>query len=212
MGDARIAVVAAGRPYPGEAVSGDAWTVQWHGDRCRVALIDGLGHGAPAATAAEEALAVLASHPALDPTAALQYCHGALRGTRGAAISIATLDLQAQQLTFAGVGNVEVLLWQGNRPQRPLVRRGIVGATLPTLRLDTLPLAGDWRLILHSDGVSARFDLDALLPVLRDAPQALPALLVERWGRATDDATAVVAFPGSLLTPNCCRGGLQPSD
>lgn len=43
---------------PGESVSGDRWGVRTDGTRAMLVLVDGLGHGAKAAYAAEKALQV----------------------------------------------------------------------------------------------------------------------------------------------------------
>lgn len=193
MVDDPIAVAGASRPYPGETANGDAWTVQWHGSTCRIALIDGLGHGPAAAAAAQGATDVLLAHPALSPGDAMQACHHALRGTRGAVVSIAGIDLAVGQLTYAGVGNVEAQLWQGGRTERLIAYRGIVGVTLPTVRSVVIALERPWLLLLHTDGVSSRFAVESLGEATGPAPDALATAVLARWGRDTDDATVVVA-------------------
>lgn len=195
MDDRPIIVAGASRPHPAETANGDAWTVQWHGGACRVAVIDGLGHGPEAAAAARAAIGALAARPALAPEAAVRACHDALRGTRGAVLSVAAIDLDAGQLTYAGAGNVEAQLWQGGRTQRPIAYRGIAGVSLPTVRSFALPLEREWLLLLHTDGVSARFALDSVPEFTRLAPDDLAAAVLARWGRVTDDATVVVARP-----------------
>jgi hypothetical protein len=45
---------------------------------------------------------------------------------------------------------------------------------------------------MHTDGVSARFELTALPAFRSGDPQALAAALLGEWGRDTDDATVVV--------------------
>jgi serine phosphatase RsbU (regulator of sigma subunit) len=187
-----ITIAVASRPHPAETVNGDTWAVDWHAGACRIAVVDGLGHGPAAAAAALAAREALAAHPALLPAAALLLLHTALQGTRGAAISVAHVDLAAGCLTYAGVGNVEARLWQDGKAQRLLAYRGIVGGTLPTIRPFTLALGTDWQLLLHTDGVSARFEWDALAPV---ALQATADDLLAHWGRASDDATIVLAAP-----------------
>ena len=57
MASCPVAIAVAARAYPGETVSGDAWQVDWHGSVCRIALVDGLGHGSQAAVAASAAVA-----------------------------------------------------------------------------------------------------------------------------------------------------------
>jgi serine phosphatase RsbU (regulator of sigma subunit) len=192
MANPTLLIAAASRPYPGEVVNGDAWAVAWHGPGCRVALVDGLGHGPEAATAARAALAALAAQPALAPVEALAVCHRALAGTRGAAISVVHIDPDADRLSFAGVGNVEVQLWQAGRARRLLPWRGIVGVARPRPRPEYLALAGDWLLLLHTDGVSSHLALEEVLPVAAPGLQAVADAVLARWGRATDDATVVV--------------------
>jgi hypothetical protein len=130
-----LTIVAAARPHPHETISGDGWGAVWSAPHiCRIAVIDGLGHGPEAAQAAQTALDLLATHPDLAADAAMRACHRALVGTRGAAVSIVLLDLQIGTLTCAGVGNVDARLWQPGREQRLMIQRGIVGANLPTIR------------------------------------------------------------------------------
>ena len=53
-------IATATRPHPHETLSGDLWTVQWAADgACRLAVIDGLGHGPAAHEAASAAVRAL---------------------------------------------------------------------------------------------------------------------------------------------------------
>jgi hypothetical protein len=198
VADRPVVVAAAGRPRPGEAISGDAWAVDWHGGVCRIAVVDGLGHGPEAAAAAQAALKALQAQPDLDPAEALRLCHRALAGTRGAAISVAAIDLVAARLTYAGVGNIEAHLRQRGQRQRPIAYRGIVGYALPTIRPAEFTLEADWLLVMHTDGVSARLDLDCLVEFTDRQPQALADAALRRVRQQTDDATVVVALAGEL--------------
>jgi hypothetical protein len=190
---AKIAVAASGRPYPGEKVSGDAHAVSWVGRKCRIALVDGLGHGPAAAAAAHSARAELTACPLLDPVAALRACHEALRNTRGAAISIVEVDPVAHQLVGAGVGNVDVHVRSRGRQQLIVANRGIVGCTLPLLQPVKLALGDEWTVVVHTDGVSARFGLAPLPLGLGANPQSVADDILRRWARDSDDATVVVA-------------------
>jgi len=191
----RLTVAADGRPCRGEVVSGDGWAVDWEGAACRVAVIDGLGHGPEAARATEAAIAALSAHPALPPDEALRRCHSALRGTRGAAISVARIEPDAGRLVYAGVGNVEARLWRDGIQERPIAYRGIVGTTLPTIRAFEYALGLEWTLLLHTDGVRARFGEADALEVLGRDRQGLVPWLLEHWSRPLDDATALVVHP-----------------
>mgnify|MGYP000128946393 CR=1 FL=1 len=194
MAESPLTLAVAARPFPGEAVSGDAWRIDWDGDLCRIAMIDGLGHGPEAAVAAEAAISTLAAHPVPDLDTAMQECHVALRGTRGAALLVVRIALAARELTFAGVGNVEAQLWQSGPPRRIISDRGIVGATLPRVRPVTIPLEPEWLLLMYTDGLRNRFDLPAVRQTAPDA-DSLSHTLLNDWSRPTDDATVLVAQP-----------------
>jgi hypothetical protein len=197
MADETVTIAVASRPYPGESRNGDGWAVQWHAGRCRIAVIDGLGHGPEAARATERAQAALADHPDLDPLAAVAQCHRALAGTRGAAMAIATVDPGERVLGFVGIGNVEAQLWQDGITKRPAPYRGIVGVQYRTLRQFDLQLASQWWLLLYTDGIRSSIDVNALADELRQDPQAAADAALARWGRATDDATVLVACAAS---------------
>jgi hypothetical protein len=196
-----IAVAAASRPFPGEIENGDAWIIHRSPGRCRIALIDGLGHGPEAAAAAAVARDVLTKRQDLGPVEAVRACHVAMTGTRGAALSVVTIDVPAGQLTYAGVGNVEGILSTPERDQHLTIYRGIVGASLPTLRPFTLDLGAEWLLLLHTDGVSARFTLPEKGLPARAGLQELADAILQTWGRATDDATVIVASPAESGGP-----------
>lgn len=194
MARPHLAVAGAGRPYPGETVSGDAWIAHGAGGAWRLAVVDGLGHGDGAAAAAAAAIAALTAAPSARPVEAIERCHAALRGTRGAVMGVAWLDLDTDHLTWAGIGNVEARLWTpGGRTERPISFRGIVGSTLSRVRAFDLALPAGSYLAVYTDGISQRWEA-ADLPEL--APNRLGTAaeaIVQRWGRDTDDATIVLA-------------------
>jgi len=167
-------------------------------------VIDGLGHGPEAAAAARAAVAVLQADPSLGPNQALDRCHRALAGTRGAAISIAAIDLPSSQLRYAGIGNVEGELWHEGNQQHLVAYRGIVGVTSRTAREFSFELRDGWVLVMHTDGISRRFDLGALRTDEQENAQAISDAVLHRWGRESDDATVVIACssaPGRRCRP-----------
>ena len=108
---------------------------------------------------------------------------------------MARIDPIAQRLVYAGVGNVEARLWRDDALNRLIALRGIVGGTIPTIRTFEYALGDDWALLLHTDGISARFggtDVDACI---QTEPLDLVSLLLQHWSRPQDDATALVVRP-----------------
>jgi serine phosphatase RsbU (regulator of sigma subunit) len=191
-----ISVAVATHTYPGETSNGDGWIIDRRDNHCRIALIDGLGHGPEAAKATERARQVLATGPMLAPEAALHACHRELAGSRGAAIAIADIDPGAGHLEYAAVGNTEARLVSEGTTRRLIAYRGIVGRSLRTIRMSRieLPAASDWLLVLHTDGISQRFNLEDF-PAARDHDaQLLADALLQAAGRPTDDATVIVAL------------------
>lgn len=185
-------MATAARSFPGESVSGDAWRVDRDGQRCRIAVVDGLGHGHQAAIAAHAAMETLAANPGLDPAAALAICHQAPRPTRGAALAIVSVDMKAQRLTFAGIGNVEARVLSSGVEKRLSSVRGILGSVFPRIIPEERPLENGWRLVMHTDGVRARFRITDLTNELA-TPQEVAGAILTNWGREADDATVVVA-------------------
>jgi serine/threonine protein phosphatase PrpC len=182
----------AERPCPGERVNGDAAFVAPYQGGLLAGVIDGLGHGQEAAVASRAAIAAiepLAGRPLADIVGA---CHEELRRTRGAALSLATIESAAGALTWIGVGNVEAVLFRGApgaRRETLTPRAGVVGYQLPPLREQRQPIAPGDTLIMASDGVSSRFCERA--PRLADAQgMAHQVLDAHRIGR--DDALVLV--------------------
>ena len=179
---------------PGEHVSGDRH-VAVTGARLVVAVIDGLGHGPDAADAAGRAAEVVEAHPDERPDALVHRCHEALRSTRGAAITIASIDTSADELTWIGVGNVQATLLQAEPPERggrewvPL-RGGVVGYVLPALKPGTVRLRRDDVLVLATDGVRPVF---GEWPRPSEPPEDVAARILAAQGRDSDDALVLVA-------------------
>jgi serine phosphatase RsbU (regulator of sigma subunit) len=168
--------------------------VDWTEGRCRITLIDGLGHGIEAAEAAQHAAAVLRERPELSPSEALHLSDRVLRGMRGAAMGVATVDLAGHRLTFAGIGNVEGRLWQETGAERLISYRGIVGMAMRSVRIFEYELGPAWTLIMHTDGVSARFN-DQLASAHAASLEAVADAILQGWARQRDDATVVLVRP-----------------
>ena len=182
---------------PGEAESGDLHLVRPVAGGVLVAVVDGLGHGAEAATAARLAVAALAPNAHESPLSLFERAHQALKGTRGVVMSLACFRHADPSLTWLGVGNVEGLLVhavdasRAARARKSLVARGgIVGSVLPRLRPEVLPLTAGDTLIFATDGIREGF-VDGL-PA--DAtPQQQADHILARHRKGTDDALVLVA-------------------
>ncbi|MFJ4518848.1 SpoIIE family protein phosphatase [Streptomyces sp. NPDC088816] len=185
-------------PYAGAEYSGDAWSWAGAGDLVTLLLADGLGHGREAARASSAAVETLHRSARLTPTELLRRLDTALRGTRGAAVAVAQLDLRAGRLRFCGIGNVGARLREGDSWRHLLSRPGIVGVHRPTTLPETeVAWAPDRLLVLHSDGLPSRWAPPgaAALPTAAD-PAVTAALTVRDTGSSAspvrDDTTVAV--------------------
>ena len=188
----------ASLPMAPEELSGDLCSV-WcpnGGTLALIAVVDGSGHGPEAAAAARRAAEVLEPHPQESPVSLMLRCHEQLRGTRGAAMTLASLNLLDRTMTWLGIGNVEAVLCRAGdaerlEAERVLLRPGVVGFRLPQrLKAEVIPLKHCDTLIMATDGVKPEFADDA---AIAGDPKQVAARLLSQHNSQRDDALVFVA-------------------
>lgn len=189
-----VDIGVAGRALPGQGASGDREVIRGFADGVLLAAVDGLGHGAEAAEAARRACTTLERNPGESVIGLLKRCHADLAGTRGVALSLASLDVRDGTLTWVGVGNVDGVLWQrdgaGHVTRSGLLTRGgVVGAQLPPLRAEVMAVGPGDVLVFATDGIAPEYS-DRML--LTQPPQMLADRILAQHSRATDDALVMV--------------------
>jgi anti-sigma regulatory factor (Ser/Thr protein kinase) len=177
---------------PGETVCGDAWSMVQDDGRAALLVADGLGHGPLAAEAADAAVAVLESEPSGSPSQVLSRVHRRLQGTRGAAVAMARIDPQARAVEFCGAGNIAARLVSGLQDRVLATSNGTAGMQIRTLQDARYEWPSHALLIMHSDGIAARWNLAEVPGLLRCHPVVVAAWLVREHCRGRDDATVVV--------------------
>lgn len=185
-------VAGVGICAPGEVVSGDGWAFVAQGNRAQIMVVDGLGHGPGAAEAARAALNRFADGVSEDPAEALMMIHEAVRGTRGAAVAVATLDAAQCTLVFAGVGNVVGRIISGVEDRTLLSQHGTAGLQIRRPQVMHYPWPEHSICVLHSDGVSTRWNLGDAGDVLQCHPSVIAGRLLRDQMRGRDDATVLV--------------------
>ena len=184
---------SAARCRRGERTSGDLAVVVLHPEGALVAAIDGVGHGKEAARAAARAGAVLRETPSRDLVLLTERCHDALRGTRGAAISLAFISARRSLMTWLGVGNVEGRVLSGEpsaqRAKGSLaLGSGVPGHELPRLTTATIHIRPGDLLVLATDGIEARFGES--LDVSGSTEAISERVVADHW-KPMDDALVV---------------------
>ena len=182
-------------PKPGEHACGDSFAVDGQLTTARVLMVDGLGHGPSAAQAAGAAVASFERHPGLDPVAAVEQIDRDLVGTRGGTVGVAAIDSAAQTLSYAGVGNISAVVMGEGGAQRLINQNGTAGTGSVHPRAVSCPFGPGSILVLHSDGISARWRPDSLDSLRSHHPALLAAVLMRDFGRGYDDASVVAAVP-----------------
>ena len=177
----------------GEATSGDLAVVTLLPEGVLVAAIDGLGHGDEAARAARTAAEVVRQSPSQDLELLVQRCHDALKGTRGAAITLAFVSLSEGGVTWLGVGNVEGRVLSGD-PSAPQPKgslplgTGVPGHELPAVRATRLDLRTGDVVVLATDGVASAF-ADSL--DVSGSTQAISERILSDHWKPLDDGLVV---------------------
>ncbi|AHH18151.1 SpoIIE family protein phosphatase [Nocardia nova] len=186
----------AGRALPGQRVSGDRSVVLDAGDGSVLfAVLDGLGHGAAAADAADRAAQVLADNRAEPLDVLMVLCHRAMSDTRGAAVSLVLFGGD-DQVQWLGVGNVEsrvVAIGPGKPEIRAtaLLTGGIVGYLLPpNLQTQTVAIRPGDVLLMSTDGIVSDYvdTVDLARPAAEIADDILACHVKD-----TDDALVLAA-------------------
>jgi phosphoserine phosphatase RsbX len=187
----------ASQPMPGETECGDrSVAVEHDGQLALFGVIDGLGHGEAAAVAAKRAAETLGRSPGDRLDVLLDRCHRELASTRGAAVTLAQLELRADVLRWVGVGNVTATLAArspNGTESRSSARLlgGIVGYHLPDLpQPEPISIRSGNLLIIASDGIAE--DHAATIDFAASATATAERIL-NRYRRGTDDALVLVA-------------------
>lgn len=191
--------LAAGvtRPISGESVCGDAWAVRSvdTGGGKPVVLVmmcDGLGHGPLAARASSAAVKAFESTTESSPEGILNAVHRALQGTRGGAAAVARIEPEAGRVLYCGIGNVSGFLVGDDGRRALLSAPGIVGAQMRRLRTFEEPLPGYGALVMHSDGLTERWDPGKMPGLLHHSPLVTAGQLLREAAVRRDDASVVV--------------------
>jgi anti-sigma regulatory factor (Ser/Thr protein kinase) len=182
-------------PIAGEQVCGDAWFADVREGRGRFLVADGLGHGPNAADASRAAVGVFRAKGEVGPADLLQAMHDALRSTRGAAVAVALVDLNARVVRYAGLGNIAGAVLSAGASQSMVSHNGTVGHEARKFQEFAYEFPQGATLVMHSDGLGSRWDLAAYPGLAGKDPGLIAGILYRDFRRGRDDATVLIARP-----------------
>ena len=181
-------------PLAGEVECGDTWRIAHEGPTVAMLVVDGLGHGSLAATAARAAADLFGARPFDPPAAAMQNLHRGLTGGRGAVAACALLHHGPEsRVEYAGVGNISGCIVRRDGSQGMVTYNGMLGVQQCRTRQFTYEWPADSLVVMHSDGLSARWDLAAHPRLFTQHAGVIAAVLYRKAARKRDDATVLVA-------------------
>ncbi|MGH3153203.1 MAG: ATP-binding protein [Streptosporangiaceae bacterium] len=178
------------RPITGETECGDVFGAVRIGDTVTGVMCDGLGHGPLAASAATAAVAAVVEDAASEPAALLERVHRRISHTRGGAVGI--VQMTGQTIRFAGLGNIAAVILADGSRKSMLSVPGIAGHQARTIRQFEYAAGPDAAIILHSDGISSRWEASALPGLDARDPLVIAAALLAEAGTHRDDAGVLV--------------------
>ncbi len=180
-------------PKQGEAACGDDWGITVDdGGRAMVAVADGLGHGQSAADASRRAVDVAVDRSGDQPAMIVAQVHAALRSTRGAALAIAELESTGASVRYAGLGNISASLVSPRGTKSLVSYNGIAGHEARKIQEFAYDWPADALLVMHSDGLSGRWDLTRYPGLAFRDPSVVAGVLYRDFSRGRDDALVIV--------------------
>jgi hypothetical protein len=131
----------------------------------------------------------------LSVIAIVRRCHDELLGSRGVVMSLASLSVADDTMTWLAVGNVTGLLMRADpnavpRTEGIVTRGGIVGSRLPLLHASVTCVTPGDVLVFATDGIRAGFVAQVNTV---QTPQHLADRILAQYGRDNDDSLVLVA-------------------
>jgi len=176
----------------GEVECGDTWRIAGRNGVTAVLVVDGLGHGPLAATASQAAAAMFCARPFDAPLETMQHLHRTLTGARGAAGACAVFDEAKSKLVYCGIGNISGTVVSASSSRGLLSHNGTLGVQISRQQQFEYECRENDRLVMHSDGMSARWSLSDYPGLFMRHAGVIAGVLYRDHARARDDATVVV--------------------
>ncbi|MCW2933832.1 MAG: putative magnesium/manganese-dependent protein phosphatase [Actinomycetia bacterium] len=181
------------RPITGETECGDVFGVTETDGTVTGVLCDGLGHGPLAAIAAMEAVTAILEEPVAEPAALVERAHRRMNHTRGGAVGV--VQIAGPVVLFAGLGNIAAVILADGTRKSMLSVPGIAGHQARTIRQFEYTAPPGAAIILHSDGISSRWEPRGLPGLNARNPLVVAAAVLAEAGTRRDDAGVLVLKP-----------------
>ncbi|GAB4438738.1 MAG: anti-sigma regulatory factor [bacterium] len=183
-------------PKAGEDANGDNYSIRHYADKTVIFLIDGLGHGLNASESAIEAVKVFDNYYTEQPQRLMERISKAIYHTRGGAGVITLINKTEKTINFVGIGNISAFIIENGVRKTMVSQNGIIGEDVARIREYTYTFSDDAIIILHSDGITAKWDLSDYPGIEYRHPAIIAGILYRDFSRGNDDLTAIVVKRG----------------
>lgn len=177
--------------WPGEP-GGDGYLFWPYSHYVLFALVDGLGHGGDAHHVMVNTITnfrVLADLPLEN---IIWETHDRIRNTRGCVAFLGRIDNRSSSMECISIGNITCKI-KTKSEIHLVTTSGILGRNLHRVNRTSLQLKEDDFMVLCSDGISAKFELDELRA---KQPEDQAREIYQRYGYDHDDASVLVIRVG----------------
>jgi anti-sigma regulatory factor (Ser/Thr protein kinase) len=179
---------------PNEVVCGDGFVLKKTDDERILFLADGLGHGKQAKAAVDAAGEYFLGSNETEPAELLRQMHRKVRKTRGLVATIAVWNKIKNHWIICGVGNILTRMYTGINYKNYMPYNGAVGLNIPhTMNSTVVEAEKNQHLIMCSDGIQTRWDLNKYPAILKYDSTVLAAAIYKDFTRGNDDASVLIA-------------------
>lgn len=177
----------------GEILSGDGYYSKLTSEYFKILIADGLGHGAEANKAVNEAVDAFKMCPFHSPSEVIKFIHSSIKNTRGIVGMVVFYNFKTQIWTIAGVGNIALKFINGIGYKNLMSYNGIIGHNIPNSINNQEVLMSDYNLFAAcSDGIKSRWE-SAKYPAINKCDSTiLAAAIYKDFARMTDDMSVVI--------------------
>lgn len=179
---------------PGETACGDGVAIVATAKKLKLLIGDGLGHGPDAQDVVTKAEAAFYASKEDNPVEIIRTIHTAVRKSRGLVATVAVYDYEVKAWYISGVGNISSWIGSLVAGKSVMPYNGIIGLSMPN-SLGEHRAEHDYGqlLIMCSDGLRTRFDLQKYPGILKHDLSILATALYKDFGRRTDDTSVLIA-------------------
>jgi len=180
-------------PKKGQMVCGDGYRLYHNNFDYKLIALDGLGHGPEAHKASVAAIKEFLSTGQISPAETIKILHRKINKTRGAVGMVIHLNSISDLAYYAGLGNISARILGMDKAKSLISYNGIIGHSIPnTLHTNQAGFPQHEVMIIYSDGLKSRWELNHLPNILNHDGSIIAAAVYKDFSRNTDDTLVIV--------------------